>query len=252
MHTHVLLSLTLQGHRWAGTESTNTGLGPSLSFPLAPPSHKGPQAHGSGDCSPHVPALSPDSGGLQCTHVECSLILKAQTEQRFGHIFTMRLKPWGRELGRGCLKPVRKGTHWTTDSCPGGHSRRGSEGSHCPLLRTGPVTTSKGIERVTRRMSNLFFHQRMIFRLPEEPPSPWRVCRLLRRSCGWDLIWRQKISQLQTWTCLHRKSKFNKTNLRCAHRRCQQFPACLHHRTESQASPCRRAFPERELRGGGV
>lgn len=34
-----------------------------------------------------------------------------------------------------------------------------------------PVAKSKGIERVTQKMSNLFFHQRMIFWLPDETPS---------------------------------------------------------------------------------
>lgn len=53
------------------------------------------------DCSPQVQALSPDSHpwvtqwAYGCTHVEYSLILEGQTEERFEQIFTMSLKPLG-------------------------------------------------------------------------------------------------------------------------------------------------------------
>lgn len=55
------------------------------------------------------------------------------------------------------------------------------------------------------------------------------ACRLLTQEGHMDgALSRGRHHRLQTWTYLHRGSKFNKTSPHCTARLCRHFPACLH------------------------
>lgn len=139
------------------------------------------------------PSLVPRQAGIQPD-------LKGQIKERFAQIFTMSLKPPGQGT-LGCLKPVGKGDtgpptlvqEATAEEDQRVLTALGSGQAPLPSLRASSVCTQK--------MSNLFFHQRMIFQLPDKPPSS-TVCPLSgiyigcysRRLCRRGLIWRQKAS----------------------------------------------------------